>query len=47
LVRQRAAEGGSSEMPWGAYGLDCAACGAQGLPENFTHCGACGKPLGG
>lgn len=47
LLRQHAAEGGSSEMPWGAYGLDCAACGAQGLPENFTHCGACGKPLGG
>ena len=47
LLRQQAAEGGSSEMPWGAYALDCPACGAQGLPEGFEHCGACGAPLGG
>jgi enoyl-CoA hydratase/carnithine racemase len=46
LLRQRAADGGSSEMPWGAYATDCAACGAVGLPEGFTHCGACGARLG-
>jgi enoyl-CoA hydratase/carnithine racemase len=46
LLRQQAADGGSSEMPWGAYARDCAACGAQGMPENFSHCGACGASLG-
>ena len=45
-LRQQAADGGSSEMPWGAYARDCAACGAQAMPENFSHCGSCGKPLG-
>jgi enoyl-CoA hydratase/carnithine racemase len=44
-LRRRAAAGGSSEMPWGAYVRDCAACGAQALPESFDHCGACGAPL--
>jgi enoyl-CoA hydratase/carnithine racemase len=45
-LRQQAAEGRGSEMPWGAYARDCSACGAQGMPENFSHCGSCGKPLG-
>ncbi len=46
LLRQQAADGGSSEMPWGAYARDCPGCGAQGMPENFSHCGACGVALG-
>jgi len=44
-LRQRAADGGSSEMPWGAYVQRCPACGTGGLPEGFAHCGACGAPL--
>jgi enoyl-CoA hydratase/carnithine racemase len=46
MLRDRAAEGRSSEMPWGAYATDCPKCGAHGLPEEFRHCGACGAPLG-
>jgi enoyl-CoA hydratase/carnithine racemase len=44
-VRQRAAEGGSSEFVWGPPSIDCAACGAEGIPEAFQYCGICGKPL--
>ena len=46
-LRRRAADGKSSEMPWGAYAATCAACGAAGLPAEFSHCGACGAPLRG
>lgn len=46
-VRQRAAEGGSSEFLWGPYQNDCPVCGAQGLPAAFTHCGVCGAALAG
>jgi enoyl-CoA hydratase/carnithine racemase len=44
-LRRRAAADSCSEMPWGAYVTDCAACGANGLPQGFTHCGACGARL--
>ena len=45
-LRRAAAEGGSSEFPWGPYARRCASCGAGLLPETFTFCGACGKPMG-
>ena len=45
LRRQRAAEGGSSEAPWGAPVTACAACGATSLPASHRFCGACGAPL--
>lgn len=44
-LRERAAEGGSSEFVWGPNALDCAACGARGIPAGFRFCGACGEPL--
>jgi enoyl-CoA hydratase/carnithine racemase len=45
-LRRRAAEGGSSEFPWGPYARRCGACGARLLPERFAFCGACGGRLG-
>jgi len=45
-LRRRAAEGGSSEFPWGPYMRKCPACDAKLLPEGFAFCGACGTPLG-
>ncbi len=44
-LRRRAAEGGSSEFPWGPYARRCQACGAKLLPERFAFCGACGRKL--
>jgi enoyl-CoA hydratase/carnithine racemase len=45
-VRRRAVEeGGSPETPWGAHVRRCAACGAEGLPASFAHCGRCGESL--
>ena len=44
-MRQRAADGGSSEFVWGPYETDCLACGAKGIPTGFDFCGACGAPL--
>lgn len=44
-LRRRAAEGGSSEFQWGAYGRDCPVCGANGMPDAFAFCGACGSAL--
>ncbi|HEX9668403.1 MAG TPA: enoyl-CoA hydratase-related protein [Thermoanaerobaculia bacterium] len=46
-LRRRWAEDRSPETPWGAPVGRCAACGAQGLPAEFAHCGACGAPLAG
>jgi 1,4-dihydroxy-2-naphthoyl-CoA synthase len=43
--RQRAADGGSSEFLWGPPSIDCAACGAEGIPAGFEYCGACGGQL--
>jgi enoyl-CoA hydratase/carnithine racemase len=44
-LRRRAAEGGSSEFPWGPYARRCGECGAKLLPEGFAFCGACGRKL--
>jgi enoyl-CoA hydratase/carnithine racemase len=45
-VRRRAVEpGGSPETPWGAHVRTCGACGTQGLPASFAHCGVCGAKL--
>jgi len=46
-LRQRAAEGRSSELPWGAPLRTCPSCGAKHLPEEFTFCGRCGTRLEG
>jgi 6-oxocyclohex-1-ene-1-carbonyl-CoA hydrolase len=45
LLRERAAQGESSEAPWGAPVRDCRSCGATNLPAAHTHCGLCGTPL--
>jgi len=45
LLRERAAQGKSSEFPWGAYARTCPSCGAAALPEEFSFCGACGAQL--
>ncbi len=44
-LRQRAADGRSSEFLWGPYTRMCSACGAQGIPEEFDFCGKCGAKL--
>ncbi len=44
-LRQLAADGESSEFVWGPPSRACAACGADGLPEGFGFCGACGAEL--
>ena len=44
-LRERARDGGSSEYLWGPYVSTCPACGAEGLPASFTHCGRCGHEL--
>ena len=45
MLRERAAQGKSSEFIWGAYEKTCSSCGAKALPEEFTHCGVCGAEL--
>ena len=45
MLRQRAAEGGSSEAPWGPPVRGCSGCGAKNLPGNHEFCGSCGQPL--
>lgn len=44
-VRARAAAGEASETLWGPPLHVCGVCGADGIPERFSHCGACGAPL--
>jgi len=44
-LRTMAREGKSSEFPWGPYSLTCPGCGTKNLPDQFSHCGACGKKL--
>jgi enoyl-CoA hydratase/carnithine racemase len=44
-LRQRAAEGGSSEYLFGPPMNKCAKCGAKGLPTSFQFCGVCGAKL--
>jgi len=46
-LRQRAAEGKSSEFMWGAYARECTQCGAKYLPDEFDYCGKCGASLNG
>ncbi len=46
-LRQRAAEGKSSEFRWGPYKQTCPACGAGDLPAEFEFCGVCGASLEG
>jgi enoyl-CoA hydratase/carnithine racemase len=46
-VRARAATGGSSEFVWGPPTVECASCGADGLPAGFSFCGACGAQVSG
>jgi enoyl-CoA hydratase/carnithine racemase len=45
MLRERAAEGLSSEMPWGAPVRHCSVCGANHLPNDHEFCGACGQRL--
>lgn len=45
MLRERAAEGRSSETPWGAPVRACPACGAGNLPAEHAFCGACGASL--
>ncbi len=47
LLRQRAAEGKSSEFIWGPYTQTCPNCEAKNIPEYFEFCGACGTALSG
>jgi len=47
MLRERAAQGKSSEFVWGPYKQTCPNCGAQALPEEFVFCGACGAALNG
>jgi enoyl-CoA hydratase/carnithine racemase len=44
-VRERAANDESSEFLHGPYTGECAECGAKGIPEQFSYCGACGAKL--
>ena len=44
-LRKRWAEGDSPEFFWGAPEVDCAICGAKGLPNGFDFCGACGHAV--
>jgi enoyl-CoA hydratase/carnithine racemase len=45
MLRERAAEGRSSEAPWGSPIVSCGACGANHLPADHEFCGACGQRL--
>lgn len=45
LLRERAAQGRSSETPWGPPAKACQACGATNLPAEHGFCGACGVAL--
>lgn len=44
-LRRRAAEGGSSEFPWGPPTQQCGSCGAEAIPAEFAWCGVCGTAL--
>ncbi len=45
MLRERAAQGKSSEFIWGPYTQSCPACGAKALPEEFDYCGNCGTAM--
>ena len=44
-IRRRTAIGEGAQL-WGPEVQTCDACGTEGLPSRFTHCGVCGQPLG-
>ncbi|HET7373278.1 MAG TPA: enoyl-CoA hydratase/isomerase family protein [Gemmatimonadaceae bacterium] len=44
-LRARGAAGCSTEFLWGPYAKTCEACGAKGIPSDFTFCGKCGAAL--
>jgi len=44
-LRERAASGGWSEVPWGPPLSTCPTCGAKHLPAGFQFCGQCGTRL--
>jgi len=44
-LRQKAADGGSSEFVWGPPSVTCPSCDADGIPEGFSFCGVCGESL--
>ncbi len=45
LLRDRAAQGLSSETPWGAPTKQCVECGANNLPTEHKFCGSCSAQL--
>ncbi len=45
MLRDRAAKGASSELPWGAPARTCRACGSVNLPADHGFCGVCGQQL--
>lgn len=45
MLRNRAREGRSAELPWGAPLKSCAKCGAENLPLEHRFCGICGEAL--
>lgn len=47
MLRERAANGQSSEFPWGPYANSCPTCGSKYLPSDFEFCGKCGSKLNG
>ncbi len=44
-LRQKAADGKSSEFLWGPYSRTCAKCETKNIPEEFEFCGKCGAKL--
>ena len=44
-IRRKLARGESTEHAWGPPVRTCPHCGAARLPEQFTHCGNCGRKL--
>jgi enoyl-CoA hydratase/carnithine racemase len=44
-LRRRLADGKGEEFLYGRPSLQCPACGAKGLPEDFAHCGRCGAAM--
>lgn len=45
MLRERTAKGEAAEFVWGPYAHNCPSCGARGIPQRFTYCGACGAKL--
>ena len=43
-VRRRTAAGEGAQL-WGPEVKTCSACGTEGLPQRFAHCGVCGAAV--